>query len=96
MPDEPTRERSIVVHTAGSATEAMVIRGLLESVGIASPDSAPADQFPMRQPPEGTHGVEIVVLESRAAQAREIIHDYLDDSEIESSEGNPSGDEHTS
>lgn len=93
MPDEPTRERSIVVHTAGSATEAMVIRGLLESVGIPSPESTTSDQFPMRQPPEGTHGVEIIVLESQAAQAREIIHDYLDDSEIQPSDENPSEEE---
>ena len=87
MPDEPTRERSVVVHTAGSSTEAMVIRGLLESNGIASPASTEVPQFPMRQPPDGTHGVEIVVLESQAEQARQLIQDYLDDSEIISSEG---------
>jgi hypothetical protein len=81
--DEPTRERSVVVHQAATTTEAMIIRGLLESSGIASPGSTSSEPFPMREPPQGMHGVEIVVLESQAEEARRIIQDYLDDSEIQ-------------
>lgn len=87
MADEPTRERTLVVHQAGSATEAMIIRGLLESAGISSPATTTSDPFPLNEPPKGTHGVEIMVLESQAEDARRIIQDYLDDSEIFSAEG---------
>jgi len=89
MTEEPTREKTVVVHTAGTWTEAVVIRGLLESAGIHSPASTTTDPFPMREPPEGQHGVEIVVLESQQEEARRIIADYVDDSEIISSEGAP-------
>ena len=82
MTEDPTRQRSIVVHIAGTSTEAMVIRGLLESAGIISPPSTTTDVFPMREAPAGTHGGEIIVLESQAEEARRIIADYLDDSEI--------------
>lgn len=73
---EPTREKVIVVHCARTLSEAMVLRGLLESAGIASPASTFTDPFPLREPPEGTHGVEILVLESQADEARRIISDY--------------------
>ena len=75
--EEPTREAVIVVHQAGTWTEAVVLRGLLESAGIASPASTSSDPFPMREPPKGTHGVEILVLASQADDARRIIADYL-------------------
>jgi len=77
--EEPTRERVVVVHQAGSWTEAVVIRGLLRSVGIDSPASTSMDPFPMREPPKGTHGVEILVLESQADEARRVIAEYLAD-----------------
>lgn len=67
----------VVVHTAGTLAEAMVIRSLLESEGIPSPGSASTDPFPLREPPEGTHGVEIYVLESQAEKARRIIAEHL-------------------
>jgi hypothetical protein len=67
----------VVVHQAGSWTEAVVIRGLLRSGGIDSPPSTSTDPFPMRKPPKGTHGVEILVLQSQAEEARQIIADYL-------------------
>jgi len=66
-----------LVHQAGSSTEAVVIRGLLESAGLASPGSAGSDPFPMREPPEGFRDTDIVVLESKAEEARKIIADYL-------------------
>ena len=56
----------------------MVIRGLLESAGIASPPPTSTDPFPLREPPMGTHGVEILVLASQADDARSIIADYRD------------------
>ena len=89
MADEPTRERTVVVHTARSSMEAMVIRGLLESNGIASPASIEGDPLPFPTPSLDAAGASIVVLESQAEQARHLIHDYLDDSEIISSEGSP-------
>jgi hypothetical protein len=77
MKEEPTREPVVVVHEAGTWTEALVIRGLLESAGIESPASTSTDPFPMREPPKGIHGVEILVLESEAEDARHIIAEYL-------------------
>ncbi len=77
MSEEPTREPFIVVHQAGSWTEAVVIRGLLRSAGIDSPALTSTDPFPMREPPKGIHGVEILVVQSQADEARRIIADYL-------------------
>lgn len=77
MTEHHAGERVVVAHTAGTAAEAMVIRGLLESAGIRSPGSVSTDPFPLREPPEGTHGVEIFVLESEAERARRIIEEYL-------------------
>jgi len=71
------QERSVVVHTAGTLSEALVIRALLESAGIQSPGSVSSDPFPLRESPEGTHGEEIVVLESDAELAKEVIAAYL-------------------
>lgn len=76
MVDHHRGERVVNVHTAGSSTEAMVIRALLESAGIQSPGPVTSDPFPMRDPPEGTHGVEVYVLESQAQAAERLIEDY--------------------
>ena len=77
MSQEPTHEPVVVVHQAGSWTEAEVIRGLLRSAGIDSPRLTSADPFPMREPPKGFHGAEILAFESQADDARRIIADYL-------------------
>ena len=77
MSELPTREPVVVVHQAGTCAEALVIRGLLRSAGINSPASTFTDPFPMREPPKGTHGVEILVLASQADEARRIIADCL-------------------
>lgn len=69
--------RTVLVHTAGSTTEAFVIRGLLQSAGIMSPGSVSSDPFPMREAPEGFHSPEIFVLESQADEARRIIQEYV-------------------
>jgi Putative prokaryotic signal transducing protein len=93
MTNDPHRDRVVVVHTAGTATEAVVIRGLLESSGISSPGSVSSDPFPMREAPEGLHGPEILVLESHAAEARRIIAEYKKGNAGSSAQG---GDEETS
>ena len=77
MNESTAREKIVVVHVAATSSEAMVIRSLLESAGVASPDRAPHDPFPLREPPKGMPGVEIFVLSSQADEARRIIADYL-------------------
>jgi len=70
---EDSKEPFVVAYQAGTASEAMVVRGLLESAGIHSPDFDAADPFPMNEPPEGVHGAEVWVRESQAGEARRII-----------------------
>jgi hypothetical protein len=77
MSKDQSRESVVVAHTAGTATEAMVIRGLLESAGIHSPGFDGAEPFPLNEPPEGTHGAEVYVLESQAKEAQRLIAEYL-------------------
>lgn len=77
MTGSHSKERVVVAHTAGTIAEAMVIRGLLETANIRSPGSVTSNPFPLREPPEGSHGVEIYVLESQADEARRIINEYL-------------------
>jgi hypothetical protein len=88
VPENDT-EPSVVAYKAGSAEEAMVIRGLLESAGITSPGSASADPFPIPENPESPHGVEIVVLESQADEAREIIEEYQKAGTAKLADANP-------
>ena len=75
MPYHPD-EKLVIAHTAETASEAMVIRGLLESAGIHSSGSSSSDPFPLNEPPEGSHGTEIYVRESQAAEAQRIIAEY--------------------
>lgn len=77
MTESGSKQRVVRVHTAGTTSEAMVIRGLLESEGISSPGSVSHDPFPLRETPEGTHGVEVYALESHAEEAKKIIADHL-------------------
>lgn len=77
MTNDPEKERVVIACTAGSTSEAMVIRGLLESAGVRSPSPTTVDPFPLNEPPEGTHGVEIYALESQVDKARRIIEEYL-------------------
>jgi hypothetical protein len=74
-----SREKVVVAHVAGNAEEAMVIRGLLASAGIDSPGSASMDPFPVSEPLDGSHGVDVLVLESQAEEARRIIAEYVKD-----------------
>lgn len=77
MKHDAQYERTVLIHTAGSMTEAVVIRGLLASAGIDSPGSRSSDPFPMREAPEGFHAPEVYVLESQADEARRLISEYL-------------------
>jgi hypothetical protein len=68
-----SHEPFVVVFAATTASEALVVRGLLQSAGIDSPDFDAADPFPMKEPPEGVHGAEVWVRESQAEDAARII-----------------------
>lgn len=81
MSSDLRKEKIVLIHSAGSATEALVIRGLLESAGIASPGSGSTDPFPMDEPREGIHATDVVVRESQAEEARRIIAEYLKSNE---------------
>ena len=77
MPDSKSHDSTVIVHRATTSTEAMVIRGLLESAGLKVPDFSPGEPFPMHVPPAGMTDGDIVVLSSQADDARRIIADYL-------------------
>lgn len=77
-------ERIVVVYTASTWIEAMVVRGLLESAGIPSPalgDGNPSD------PSLTLLGIEIYALASQAEHAKRVIAEHLDEEERELSEG---------
>jgi hypothetical protein len=74
-----SREKVVVAHVAGNTEEAMVIRGLLASAGIDSPGSSSSDPFPMSEPLDASHGVDVLVLESQAEEARRLIAEYVKD-----------------
>lgn len=93
--DHNEEQKTVVIHSAGSDTEAMVIRGLLESAGISCVGSSNTDPFPMDEPLPGFGGADVVVLESQAAAARDIIADYLKSNEgieVEGDDDSPDED----
>ena len=71
------KEETVVVHRAESFTEAMVLRGLLESAGIDSPPLTRTDPYPLSNPPADFPGAEVLARESQAEDARRIIAEYL-------------------
>jgi Putative prokaryotic signal transducing protein len=75
------RGETVVVHRADSWTEAVVIRGLLESAGIHSPSLTRTDPYPFSNPPAEFPGAEILVREADVEEARRIIAEYLSASE---------------
>ncbi len=75
--DSRPQEETVAVHRADSWTEAVVIRGLLESAGIDSPSLTHTDPYPFSNPPAHFPGAEILVRESQVEEARQIIADYL-------------------
>lgn len=97
MSRDHSEEKTVVIHTAGSATEAMVIRGLLQSAGIQSPGSVTSDPFPMGEAGEAFHDSDVIVLASQADEARRVIADYLKSNEgIELEDSEESSDEEPS
>lgn len=77
---QPQNERAVIVYTAGSQSEAIVVRGLLESAGIAIPGPITPDPYPLidaNMSRGAMHGVEVYAYESQAAEARQIIENYL-------------------
>jgi len=87
-----SQEKVVVAYAAGNAEEAMVIRGLLASNGIDSPGSDSTDPFPMSEPLDGSHGVDVLVLESQADEVRKMIEEYLKDN-ASSSDSDDSADQ---
>lgn len=76
--EKPERqEETVAVHRADSWTEAVVIRGLLQSAGIESPSLTHTDPYPFSNPPADFPGAEILVRESQAEEARRIIAEYM-------------------
>jgi hypothetical protein len=69
-------QRTVVVHTAESFGEAMIVRSILESEGIRSPVSASNNIFAENEP-AGGRGVEVYAFESQADEARRLIEEYL-------------------
>lgn len=86
-------QRIVVVHTAGSWTEAMVVRGLLESAGIASPSLGDGDPSALPDVTPILHGIEIYALESQAEQAQKMIEEYLSETGEEAEAEDDGGDE---
>jgi hypothetical protein len=74
-----SQEKVVVAHIAGNTEEAMVIRGLLASAGIDSPGSSSTDPFPVSEPLDGSHGVDVLVLESQLKEAQKLIAEYAKD-----------------
>lgn len=80
MSEKPRNERTVIVYTAGSGAEALIVRGLLESSGIRLPGPISPDPFPLvdaNMSRGAAHGVEVYAYESEANEARRIINAYL-------------------
>jgi hypothetical protein len=79
MTPEPKKEKLVKVFETPTITEATVVRSLLRSAGIFSPDFESAEPFALHDPPEGWHDAEIWVPESQADDARKVIEDAKKD-----------------
>ena len=77
MTDEHPKEPMALAYTTSTATEAIVVRSLLESAGIYAPDPESAEPFPLNEPSELSHGTDVYVFASRVEEARKIIEDYV-------------------
>ena len=83
----PNDEPIVVVHTVRSWTEAIVVRGLLKSSGIESPELGNSGPSPMPDLAPILQGIDIYALASQAEQARRLIAEYFAESAWE---GEPS------
>jgi hypothetical protein len=72
---KPTSDQKsfVVVYEAESASEAMVLRSLLQSAGIESPQPTAVDTFPLPGGGELTSDTAILALPSQAEDARALI-----------------------
>ena len=93
MSEDHVNEELVVAHVADNVTEAMVIRGLLQSAGIDSPGSVSSDPFPIPENPEGPHGTEIFVLESQVEEARKVREEYTKSDAILEQESDESSEQ---
>lgn len=87
------RGATVVIHRADTLTEAVVIRGLLESAGIDSPSLTRTDPYPFSNPPAEFPGAEILVREADVEEARRIIGEYLSAGESDAAEPTDESDE---
>jgi hypothetical protein len=71
----------VIIHRATTATEAMVIRSLLESSGIEAPDFTAGKPLSAHAHPAGIAGEDIAVPASQADDGRRIITEYLSSNE---------------
>ena len=86
MNPNASKELLVKVYDAPTITEATVVRSLLNSAGIFSPDFESAEPFPLHDPPQGWHDAEIWVPESQAEEARQLIKEASRGGDAESSE----------
>jgi len=77
MSERSTKEPMALAYTTATATEAMVVRGLLESAGIYALNPDSAEPFPFNEPSELTNATDIYVPKSRVDEARKMIEDYI-------------------
>ena len=84
--EDRSKDPVVVVHRAASVSEAVVLRGVLQSAGIKSPSDQYTDPFPLNEAPEGFTGTEILVLKSQEDDARHIIDDYYKEDQRNASE----------
>jgi hypothetical protein len=75
MTPKNENDRLVKVFEAPTITEALVVRGLLKSAGVYSPEFETAEPFALHDPPEGWHDSEVWVPESQAEDARRIIEE---------------------
>ena len=79
-----SRETIVIAHTARSWTEAVVVRGLLESAGIAATELGLGTPSPLPDLAPILYGIDIYVLESQLQKAQQLIAEHL--AELESGE----------
>lgn len=80
MAEKQKPERKVLVYTAESESEALVVRGLLESSGMQLSGTDGPDPFPLvdSNMSRGTNrGVDVYVYEADANEARRIINAHL-------------------
>ncbi len=83
---EGKKEKLVRVFEAPTITEATVVRSLLNSAGIFSPDFESAEPFVLHDPPQGWHDAEVWVPESQAQEACRLIEEARKGRAAESSE----------